>query len=124
MAGADTRTVVNQRRARIVAIWLLVLLGAALLGEARAQACAPACCCPVVEHAGGDCAALATSCCHADAEPRLPSGASGPVPGPAAAAPPDLAAPFTWQLAPACSLPPFGGDRRSAPLRLSVVLRI
>jgi hypothetical protein len=115
---------VNLRRARIVATLLLVLLGATLLGEARAQACAPACCCPALEHADGDCAALATSCCHADAGPVAPS-ASVSAPSPAAAPAPEMfAIPGAKPRGARLFLAFDGADRRPSPLRFSVVLRI
>jgi hypothetical protein len=115
---------VNHRHARIVTTLLLVLLGATLLGEARAQACAPACCCPVVEHAEGGCAALATSCCHAGEAPGVPS-ASAPAPSPNAAVAPESFASAGARLREARAfLPSDGLDRRPSPLRFSVVLRI
>jgi hypothetical protein len=114
---------VNRRHARIVTTLMLLLLGATLLGEARAQACAPACCCPAAEHADGDCAALAGSCCHAGEAPGVPSGASAPGPGPAA--PVETFAAVAGKL-PAARVLPFSGgaDLLPAALRFSVVLRI
>jgi hypothetical protein len=115
---------VNLRSARIVITFLLVLLGATLLGEARAQACAPACCCPALERADADCAALATSCCHADEAPRVPS-ASAPAPSSAAVAAPEIFALAGAGLRDARTyLLLDGADRRASPFRFSVVLRI
>jgi hypothetical protein len=115
---------VNHRHARIVTTLLLILLGATLLGEARAQACAPACCCPAVERAEGGCAGLATSCCHAGEAPGVPS-ASGPAPSPAAAVAPESFASAGARLRDARAFLPFDGlDRRPSPFRFSVVLRI
>ena len=114
----------SRSRTRLFATLLFVLLGATLLGEARAQACAPACCCPAVEHAGGGCEALAASCCHADAAPVAPS-ASVSAPSPAAAPSPEMFAIPGAELRGARAFLPFdGADRRPSPLRFSVVLRI
>lgn len=114
----------SRRRTRIVATLLFVLLGATLLGEAQALACAPACCCPAAEHAGGGCEALATSCCHASETPLAPA-APAPVPSPAVALALDSGA------FPAAALRAAGPlllrERPGlllSPLRFSVVLRI
>jgi len=115
---------VNHRRARIVATCLLVLLGAALHGPAQAEACATACCCPAVEHAGGGCEAVATSCCHASEAPLAPATPS-PVPAPPAALALDPGA-FPAAALRAASPPLLreGPGSLLSPLRFSVVLRI
>jgi hypothetical protein len=73
------------RRARILTLLLLVLLGGTLPGEAGASVCPPACCGPASEHTGGDCQELSTvSCCHAGGAP-LTLTTLAPAPGPGAA---------------------------------------
>jgi hypothetical protein len=114
---------VSRSRTRLFATLLFVLLGATLLGEAQALACAPACCCPAAQHAGGGCEALATSCCHAGEAPLAP-GAPAPVQSPAPALALEAGAFPAAALRAASPLLRERPDSLLSPLRFSVVLRI